>query len=148
LAVAERVRVVAPHPDYEAIACGGAICLRRRDGARVRVTFLTSGESGPEDVLPEPVRSIREADGREAAEVLGVEGSIPCGSRTLASTSTSSRGRGNWGRSWEPTPADLIYPHRIPRSLTPITRRPCRSSARRWRGSRRGRSCPSFGATK
>jgi len=36
----ERVVVVAPHPDGEAIGCGEAILAQRRDGDDVTVVFF------------------------------------------------------------------------------------------------------------
>jgi LmbE family N-acetylglucosaminyl deacetylase len=72
--MAERVLVVAPHPDDEAIGCGGAICLHRRRGDPVRVVFLTSGERGLPGRPAEEVRSVREAEARAAGEVLSVGG--------------------------------------------------------------------------
>jgi LmbE family N-acetylglucosaminyl deacetylase len=71
--VSDLVLVVAPHPDDEAIGCGGAICLHGRRGERVQVAFLTSGERGIDGVPPEEVRAVREAEAALAAEVLGVE---------------------------------------------------------------------------
>jgi N-acetylglucosamine malate deacetylase 1 len=72
--MAERVLVVAPHPDDEAIGCGGAVCLHRGRGDPVRVVFLTSGERGLPGRPPEEVRTVREEEARGAAEVLGVGG--------------------------------------------------------------------------
>jgi LmbE family N-acetylglucosaminyl deacetylase len=71
--MAERVLVLAPHPDDEAIGCGGAICLHRRRGDPVRVAFLTSGERGLPDIPAAEVRSLREAEAEAAGAVLGVE---------------------------------------------------------------------------
>jgi LmbE family N-acetylglucosaminyl deacetylase len=68
----EVVLVVAPHPDDEAIGCGGAICLHRRSGKQVHVAFLTSGERGIDSLSREEVRSIREAEAARAARVLDV----------------------------------------------------------------------------
>ena len=67
-----RVVVVAPHPDDEAIGCGGAIARHAADGAEVHVAFLTSGELGSNGAPSEEARATREAEARRAAEVLGV----------------------------------------------------------------------------
>jgi LmbE family N-acetylglucosaminyl deacetylase len=64
--------VLAPHPDDEAIGCGGSLCLHRRGGDPVHVVFLTSGERGLADMTPEAVWAIREAEAREAAKVLDI----------------------------------------------------------------------------
>jgi LmbE family N-acetylglucosaminyl deacetylase len=71
--MAERVLVLAPHPDDEAIGCGGAICLHRRRGDPVRVAFLTSGEQGLPDLPAEDARWVRETEAEAAGAVLGVE---------------------------------------------------------------------------
>ena len=69
----ETVLILAPHPDDEAIGCGGVICLHRRRGDPVRVAFLTSGERGLAGLSKETVQSIREAEAWAAAKVLGIE---------------------------------------------------------------------------
>jgi LmbE family N-acetylglucosaminyl deacetylase len=60
--MAERVLVVAPHPDDEVMGCGGTICLHRQAGASVTVVFLTSGERGLPDLPADRVRLLREAE--------------------------------------------------------------------------------------
>lgn len=72
--MATTVLVIAPHPDDEAIGCGGAIGLHRRRGDLVRVAFLTSGEQGIPGVPPAEVRAVREAEALQAGSVLGVSG--------------------------------------------------------------------------
>ncbi len=67
------ILIIAPHPDDEAIGCGGAICLHRRRGEEVHVVFLTSGERGIAALSPEQAGGIRETEARNAGEVLGVQ---------------------------------------------------------------------------
>jgi LmbE family N-acetylglucosaminyl deacetylase len=66
------VLVISPHPDDEAIGCGGT--LRRHAGAGddVRVVFLTSGEHGCRGRPPEETARLREREAASAAAVLGV----------------------------------------------------------------------------
>ncbi|HMF18186.1 MAG TPA: PIG-L deacetylase family protein [Gemmataceae bacterium] len=66
------VVVIAPHPDDEAIGCGGSICLQAERDNRVTVVFLTSGELGLKKLSREEVWKIREQEAERAAEVLGV----------------------------------------------------------------------------
>ena len=66
------VLVLAPHPDDEAIGCGGTIARHTSRGDRVSVVFLTSGELGLKHLPQEKAWEIREAEARAAAEVLGV----------------------------------------------------------------------------
>jgi LmbE family N-acetylglucosaminyl deacetylase len=67
-----KVLVIAPHPDDEAIGCGGSICLHARRGDRVSVAFLTSGELGLKHLPPQDAWRIREAEAMQAAEILGI----------------------------------------------------------------------------
>lgn len=66
------VLVIAPHPDDEAIGCGGSLCLHAGRGDRVVVAFLTSGELGLKHLPREQAWGVREREAERAAEVLGV----------------------------------------------------------------------------
>jgi LmbE family N-acetylglucosaminyl deacetylase len=70
----EHVLVIAPHPDDEAIGCGGAICLHRLRGDPVQVVFLTSGEHGLDGVTESVARATREAEAAAAARELQISG--------------------------------------------------------------------------
>lgn len=67
-----RVAVIAPHPDDEAIGCGGALAIHHAAGDRVNVVFLTSGELGLKHVEPDAARAIREQEARRSAKTLGI----------------------------------------------------------------------------
>jgi LmbE family N-acetylglucosaminyl deacetylase len=66
------VLVIAPHPDDEAIGCGGSICLHVGKGNRVSVVFLSSGELGLKHLPPKSAMQIREGEAEAAAEILGI----------------------------------------------------------------------------
>jgi LmbE family N-acetylglucosaminyl deacetylase len=66
------VLVVSPHPDDEAIGCGGTLRGHADDGCQLRVVFLTSGENGGHGVPPSEAGLRREAEAERAAEVLGI----------------------------------------------------------------------------
>ena len=66
---------VAPHPDDESLGCGGAIALLRKFGASVEILVVSDGTlSHPNSVKfpKEKLRSLRENELIEAAEILGV----------------------------------------------------------------------------
>src|SRR5712664_142297 len=66
------ILVLAPHPDDEAIGCGGAICLHADRGDRVVGVFLTSGELGLKHLAPAKAWAIREGEARRAGRILGL----------------------------------------------------------------------------
>ena len=65
--------VVAPHPDDEALACGGTILRKTQLGARVRLLFMTDGSrSHPGLIEPDRLREIRRGEALAAAALMGV----------------------------------------------------------------------------
>lgn len=63
---------IAPHPDDEAIGCGGTLRIHANRGDRVTVVFLTSGELGLDHLPRDEAHSIRETEAVRACEILGV----------------------------------------------------------------------------
>ncbi len=63
--------VLAPHPDDEVLGCGGTIARKLQHGTDVAAVFLTDGSRGASGP-PDHVRSVREAEARRAAGVLGL----------------------------------------------------------------------------
>jgi LmbE family N-acetylglucosaminyl deacetylase len=68
--------VVSPHPDDEALGCGGLIALSAGGGAPVYVAYVTDGAaSHPRHprVSSEDLAQMRKREAREATAILGVE---------------------------------------------------------------------------
>lgn len=64
--------IVAPHPDDEAIGCGGIIAQNSAAGQRLVVAFLSSGECGIPGMSPAEAGRLRESEAAAAAGVLGI----------------------------------------------------------------------------
>lgn len=65
-----RILVLAPHPDDEAIGCGGAMLYHAQRGNEVDVVFLTSGEKGGHGRSAAETVRVREAEARRAGAIL------------------------------------------------------------------------------
>lgn len=63
------VLIVAPHPDDEAIGCGGVIRLHRLNGDEVHTLYVTSGEKGCPDLSPEEATKVREREAGIVAQI-------------------------------------------------------------------------------
>ncbi|MCC6416640.1 MAG: PIG-L family deacetylase [Gemmataceae bacterium] len=65
--------VFAPHPDDEALGCGGTIIRKRRAGAPVHLVFMTDGSQSHAHLMPpEQLSALRREEARAAARTLGV----------------------------------------------------------------------------
>lgn len=69
--MSDRILVLSPHPDDEAIGLGGTLRLHVERGDEVQVIFLTSGEKGVRGQDPNETARIREAEATAAAGILG-----------------------------------------------------------------------------
>jgi len=67
-----RVLVLSPHPDDEAIGCGGTLCRHAHEGDEVRAVFLTSGEAGGHGEPAAETAARRETEASDAAATLGI----------------------------------------------------------------------------
>jgi len=67
----KRVLVLAPHPDDEAIGCGGTLRWHVEEHDHVEVIFLTSGDKGVRGRQPAQATHLRENEARAAAKILG-----------------------------------------------------------------------------
>ncbi len=68
-----RVMVIAPHPDDDAIGCGGSLIQHVRHGDAVHVVYVTSGEHGSPVYTPDELTAIREAEAAQGAKILGAQ---------------------------------------------------------------------------
>lgn len=69
---AQRLLVVAPHLDDEAIPCGGLLLLHARAGGATHVVFTTdSGGVGDDPVARQTLRALRRTEAAAARTVLG-----------------------------------------------------------------------------
>ncbi|MDW7981895.1 MAG: PIG-L deacetylase family protein [Thermomicrobium sp.] len=70
----QRVLVVMAHPDDAEFVCAGTVARWASEGSEVVYVLVTSGDKGSNDptLTSEQLATIREAEQREAARILGV----------------------------------------------------------------------------
>jgi LmbE family N-acetylglucosaminyl deacetylase len=65
--------VVAPHFDDETLGCGGIIAKKKKEGAEIKIVFMTDGTQSHSTLIEnEKLNSIRSSEARRAAEQLGL----------------------------------------------------------------------------
>jgi LmbE family N-acetylglucosaminyl deacetylase len=65
--------IFAPHPDDEALGCGGTVIRKKRVGAPVKIVFMTDGsESHAHLMQARDLRALRAVEAVSAAKALGV----------------------------------------------------------------------------
>lgn len=69
---ADRVLVLAPHPDDETLVCGGTIARLASEGAHVQVVVVTDGTASRVDLEEGELRRRRRDEARTACDALGV----------------------------------------------------------------------------
>jgi len=86
------VLLVAPHPDDEALGCGGSVHLMARAGARVAVVVMARGDGG---VDGRTAADGRQAEAQRACEILGTEAPLfaDLGSAALRAQPGEAAGR-------------------------------------------------------
>jgi len=73
-----RAIVFAPHPDDDALGCGGTIAQRVRVGSSLRIVYVTDGSRshvGSRTHSPDRLRDVREREATAGAAALGVPAS-------------------------------------------------------------------------
>ena len=68
----KKVLVIGAHPDDPETMCGGTMLKLKELGAEVVSVYLTSGEAGIRGKSHEEARTIRQAEAKNACEVMGV----------------------------------------------------------------------------
>jgi LmbE family N-acetylglucosaminyl deacetylase len=64
---------LAPHPDDEALGCGGTLALHADRGDSVTVVWMTAGERGIPDKELRDAAQIRRSEARASLAALGIE---------------------------------------------------------------------------
>jgi LmbE family N-acetylglucosaminyl deacetylase len=69
----DRVVVIAPHPDDEAIACSGTMLRHVASGDEVVVAIVTDGRLSKQAATPDEMAAVRREEAQLAARRLGIE---------------------------------------------------------------------------
>jgi len=70
---ADRVLVLSPHPDDDAMGCGGVLKMLSESGAKIKVIYFSDGSRGTrKGEIRESLIAEREEETREAGKILGI----------------------------------------------------------------------------
>lgn len=70
----KKVMVLAPHPDDEALGCGGALVLHAQSGAQLNIVYVTDGRLGVAGAGIEEATAIRRAESEQCRQQLSQHG--------------------------------------------------------------------------
>lgn len=71
---ADRVLVLSPHPDDDALGCGGLLASLSESGSKIKVIYFSDGSRGTRDgKFRQELISKREDEAGEAGKILGIE---------------------------------------------------------------------------
>jgi LmbE family N-acetylglucosaminyl deacetylase len=66
--------VFSPHPDDETLGCGGTIIKKKREGAEIKVFFMTDGRKSHAHLISEEkLKLIRAKEALDVGQMLGLE---------------------------------------------------------------------------
>jgi N-acetylglucosamine malate deacetylase 1 len=68
-----RVLCIHAHPDDAEILAGGTLALLAKAGLRITIVTMTAGDCGSAELGPEELSTIRKAEARAAAALIGAE---------------------------------------------------------------------------
>jgi len=64
--------VFAPHQDDETLGCGGTIIQKKRNGALVKIVYMTDGNNSHKHISTRDLKDIRKSEAIAACKVLGI----------------------------------------------------------------------------
>ncbi len=106
---AQRVLAIAPHYDDEVLGCGGLLAQLVRDGAEVRVLFLSDGSGGVEEVGDRAAYAVRRrAESAAALQELGIDSAEHLGLPDGGLATCIEEMAAEIGRDLVATPPDLV----------------------------------------
>lgn len=69
----QRILVLSPHPDDDVIGAGGTLHRYHQKGAHITSLYLTDGRAGSRTYAESELIAIRQAEARQAADIVGID---------------------------------------------------------------------------